>query len=93
MMVQCDLNCSKRGVCKVYDIIQQYKGRIDISVFRCQYHDSYAVQEPPRDVMSLHNRSQEIRQHMSKSNNDAPGTANSLRGTGMKLEVDDETIT
>jgi len=103
-MKACDqCNCSKKKICKVYDMIQKFKGEIDIEVNTCVYHGAMFIpvkqegQTMPipkvRDRKEINENSAKIHALQNQKDKDAPNTTNKAKMLGMQFTVDGEVET
>jgi hypothetical protein len=96
-----DCRCDKKKICKVYEMIQKFKGEIDIEVNNCAYNGLMfqsikPVATTPRPVSTIksseevNSKSSRIHALQQQQENSAPETTKKARSLGMQFVVDDE---
>ena len=96
------MNCSKKKICKVYEMIQKFKGEIDIEVSNCVYHglmfqpiktgaNETALATPKiRDSKEINENSAKIHALLEEKEKTAPKTTRAAKFSGMQFTVDGE---
>ena len=102
-MIACDqMKCSKKKICKVYEMIQKFKGEIDIEVSNCVYNGlifqsikadtnkAVSVASKIRDSKEINENSAKIHALLEEKEKTAPNTTRAARFSGMQFTVDGE---
>ena len=102
-MKACDqMNCSKKKICKVYEMIQKFKGEIDIEVSNCVYHglmfqpikadtkENVPVTPKIRNSKEINENSAKIHALLEEKEKTAPNTTRAAKFSGMQFTVDGE---
>lgn len=103
MRVCDDMNCSKRKICRVYEMIHQFKNEIRIDVSACAYYGqtlvpsnvssvTNAVAPKVRSAEEINDISARIHALQGENKSISPETIKKAKAGHMQFSVDDHDI-